>query len=99
VIQPDGRKADDRDSTPGGDDESARYVVGCIYCPETFDLMRAVWCGHAADLPSKICPRCGRCLCDHPMYRWSHLWHEAPARLRRHGFKMLFVLYTEWFDS
>jgi len=76
-----------------------RHPVDCIYCRGVFDLLRARWCGHSANHPSKICPDCGQCLCAHPMYGWPHLWREATPSLRRHGFDKLFVLYTKLFEA
>jgi hypothetical protein len=69
------------------------HTVGCIYCCGVFDLFLAPWCEHALPHPSKVCPKCGRCLCAHPMYLQADLWKEAPALFRRRGFRRLFVLY------
>ena len=98
MMQADSPSRTDRERSSGMDD-AEDFVVACIYCPEKFRLVHADWCAHEPDPPSKICPRCRRCLCNHPMYHWQHLWHEAPAPLQRHGFKLLFVLYTEWFEA
>jgi len=69
------------------------HAIGCIYCRSVFDLFLAPWCEHSLPHPSKVCPKCERCLCAHPMYGQLDLWKEAPAAFRRHGFLKLFVLY------
>ena len=55
--------------------------------------MTAGWCGCGRGHPSKICPGCERCLCDHPEYDRPALWREAPPALRVAGFEKLFVAH------
>jgi hypothetical protein len=43
--------------------------------------------------PSKICPACRRCLCDHPAYQEPNFWKDAPAAFRQRGFQRLFLYY------
>lgn len=74
--------------------EVTRHDVKCQYCSETFDLFGAVWCSHwPVSTQSKQCPSCARCLCDHPSYRESRMWMDAPLAFRKRGFPRLFVLY------
>src|SRR3989442_1612074 len=57
---------------------SIRHFINCVYCQQRFDLFAARWCGHLDPEPSKICPSCEHCLCDHPAYHEPHFWKEAP---------------------
>ena len=70
-----------------------RYLIRCPFCQGQFDLFAAAWCGHRDNQPSKICPRCACCLCDHPAYDQPALWKEAPPVFQRRGFRRLSVLY------
>lgn len=70
-----------------------RHVVRCPLCLVLFDLFEAAWCDHSALEPSKLCPACRRCLCEHPEYSQPELWKEAPLAFRRNGFRRLFVRY------
>ena len=73
--------------------KNVHHVVCCPLCGEDFDLAAAPWCGCDRGHPSKICPRCERCLCSHPDYARSALWRDAPAALRTVGFEKLFIYY------
>jgi hypothetical protein len=70
-----------------------RHLVRCIYCRAEFDLFGATWCGHRNHHPSKICPLCLMCLCQHPLYKDPRQWLEAPPAFLRHGFRQVFILY------
>lgn len=65
----------------------------CPQCNGAMDLLAAPWCGCGAGHPSKICPTCDLCACDHPDYGNPICWSEAPALLRRFGFARLFNVY------
>lgn len=65
----------------------------CPMCHESFDLFAAPWCEHFEHEPSKVCPSCGTCSCDHPAYGEPGFWREAPAAFRDKGFERLFLLY------
>ncbi|MEO8601757.1 MAG: hypothetical protein ABI629_04180 [bacterium] len=69
------------------------HSVPCPLCQREFDLFAAVWCPHAADEPSKTCPHCQRCACDHPAYGEPNFWKDAPAAFRQRGFQRLFLYY------
>lgn len=69
-----------------------RHLVVCPYCAAQFDLFAAAWC-RDPEVPSKICPRCERCLCQHPAYQEPHFWKEAPPGFQRQGFERLFLYY------
>lgn len=71
---------------------AAAHTVVCPYCATPFDLFDAAWCAHVNE-PSKVCPRCDRCLCQHPAYQEPHFWKEAPLAFQRHGFQRLFLYY------
>jgi predicted amidophosphoribosyltransferase len=71
----------------------SRHHVLCPLCGTDFDLLSAPWCGCHRGHPSKICPRCERCLCHHPDYDRESLWRDAPAALRSRGFDKLFIYY------
>jgi hypothetical protein len=68
------------------------HSVVCPYCATAFDLFAAPWCLHYQE-PSKLCPSCERCLCEHPAYGEPHFWKQAPTAFLRHGFKRLFLFY------
>jgi hypothetical protein len=70
------------------------HAVVCPLCGKDFELLSAPWCGCDRGHPSKICPRCERCLCQHPDYQRPSLWRDAPAALRARGFERLFVYYV-----
>lgn len=70
-----------------------RHLVRCIYCRAEFDLFGATWCSHRNHHPSKICPRCLMCLCQHPLYQDPRQWLDAPPAFQRQGFRQLFILY------
>lgn len=79
---------------PGGSLTARTHPVCCPYCRRTFDLFAAQWCTHlAGGQPSKRCPQCDRCLCEHPAYEEPHFWTEAPPAFRRRGFDRLFAFY------
>ncbi len=67
------------------------HVILCPLCTKWFDLFAAAWCTHAQ--PSKRCPHCNRCVCEHPAYEQPHFWKEAPAAFQREGFRRLFLYY------
>jgi predicted amidophosphoribosyltransferase len=69
------------------------HSIQCPYCAHRFDLFSARWCPHLRE-PSKICPNCARCLCEHPAYRNPHYWSDAPLGFRRRGFQRLFLFYV-----
>jgi hypothetical protein len=69
------------------------HIVRCPRCGTEFDLVVVPWCGCDRGHPSKICPHCERCLCDHPDYGRAALWRDAPAALRTVGFDKLFIYY------
>jgi hypothetical protein len=71
----------------------ASHPVRCPRCAAPFDLLAAPWCGCTRGHPSKICPSCERCLCDHPDYDRPALWRDPPAALRTRGFEKLFIHY------
>lgn len=71
----------------------SHHDVSCPYCRQRFDLFAAAWCRHGGE-PSKVCARCGRCLCEHPLYGEGRFWNEAPRGFQRHGFRRLFLLYV-----
>ena len=73
--------------------DAACHWIQCPYCRREFDLFAAPWCGDAEEEPSKICPHCGRCLCQHPAYAEPNFWKEAPRVFQRHGFQRLFLYY------
>ena len=69
------------------------HVVHCPYCQTEFELFAAVWCEHLDGEPSKLCPACRRCVCEHPAYAEPHFWKEAPTAFRAEGFRRLFLFY------
>ncbi len=77
---------------PGRGDAHEPHPVRCPYCAGSFDLFGAAWCRHQRE-PSKVCPLCGRCLCEHPSYQEPRFWKDAPLGFRRRGFQRLFLLY------
>jgi hypothetical protein len=70
------------------------HRVRCPYCDNQFELFTAAWCAHPSDRPSKICPHCRRCLCEHPAYDEPRFWKEAPRGFQRQGFRQLFLYYV-----
>ena len=68
------------------------HTVICPWCTQQFDLFAAPWCKHIKE-PSKRCPHCERCMCEHSAYREPHFWKRAPLAFQRHGFERLFLLY------
>jgi len=73
--------------------ETVRHPVCCRYCQSRFDLFAAAWCTHRGGQPSKTCPACMRCLCDHPAYGEPHFWRSAPPGFQQRGFQQLFLFY------
>lgn len=71
---------------------TSHHPVVCAYCATTFDLFAASWCLDAEE-PSKLCPHCQRCMCQHPAYREPHFWKQAPLGFQRQGFERLFLYY------
>ena len=69
------------------------HVIRCPLCSFGFDLFAAAWCDHVEGESSKVCPHCGRCLCQLPDYREPKLWKQAPLAFRKQGFRRLFVRY------
>ena len=69
------------------------HHVPCPLCQREFDLFAAVWCPHLDNEPSKVCPNCERCLCDHPAYGEPNFWKDAPPAFRQRGFQRLFLYY------
>jgi hypothetical protein len=72
---------------------AAHHGVPCPCCGIEFDLFAAPWCTHWEGVPSKVCPECERCACEHPAYSEPHFWKEAPRIFQAHGFDRLFLLY------
>jgi hypothetical protein len=72
---------------------SATHYVPCPLCQREFDLFAAVWCAHVGDEPSKVCPSCARCVCEHPAYAEPNFWKDAPTAFRQRGFQRLFLYY------
>lgn len=75
------------------DSVRAQHVVLCVYCENQFDLFAAAWCEHQELEPSKICPFCAQCVCQHPAYAEPHFWKQAPIAFERQGFRRLFLFY------
>jgi len=73
---------------------SVQHPVRCTYCSHWFDLFRADWCKHFADQPSKVCPWCRACVCQHPLYDNPLYWALAPPVFQKLGFRRLFILYV-----
>jgi hypothetical protein len=71
----------------------AFHAVRCLYCRTEFNLFAAHWCPHLDSQPSKLCPSCNRCLCDHPAYDEPLFWKDPPALFRSEGFQRLFLFY------
>jgi hypothetical protein len=69
------------------------HLVCCPYCQRRFNLFAASWCSHEPGQPSKICPACARCLCQHPAYLEPHFWKAAPQAFQQRGFDRLFLFY------
>jgi hypothetical protein len=69
------------------------HEVCCPYCGNVFDLFAAKWCEHFDREPSKVCPHCQSCLCNHPAYGEPLFWKEAPKAFRAKGFSKLFLFY------
>ncbi len=57
------------------------HIVICPYCALQFSVFASAWCAHAQE-PSKICPRCGRCMCQHDVCQaqtfWKHVFLRYP---------------------
>jgi hypothetical protein len=70
-----------------------QHEIRCSYCAALFDLFSAKWCEHLEREPSKVCPHCRRCLCDHPAYGEPLFWKDAPLAFQAVGFRKLFLLY------
>ncbi len=68
-----------------------RHVILCPVCTQRFDLFTATWCTHPE--PSKVCPHCDHCVCEHPAYQEPLFWKEAPLGFKREGFQRLFLYY------
>ncbi len=71
----------------------ASHCVPCPLCQQEFDLFAATWCAHPQGEPSKICPSCRECLCEHPAYLEPNFWKDAPLAFRQQGFQRLFLFY------
>lgn len=69
------------------------HRVPCPLCQHEFDLFAATWCSHLESEPSKICPNCQQCLCEHPAYVEPNFWKDAPLAFRQQGFQRLFLFY------
>jgi hypothetical protein len=69
------------------------HRVPCPLCRHEFDLFAAPWCSHLQAEPSKVCPHCRRCLCEHPAYLEPNFWKDAPLAFRQQGFQRLFLFY------
>ncbi len=69
------------------------HLVCCPYCQRRFNLFAASWCPHQEGEPSKVCPYCDSCLCEHPAYSEPHFWTEAPPAFQKRGFGRLFLFY------
>lgn len=69
------------------------HLLPCPMCHQTFDLFAATWCAHFDRDPSKVCPHCQSCSCEHPAYGEPGFWREAPEAFRDNGFERLFLLY------
>lgn len=69
------------------------HTVRCPICLGEYDLFSAPWCEHWEDEPSKVCLRCGSCLCGHPGYSEPLFWKDAPVAFQKQGFRRLFLLY------
>ena len=69
------------------------HRVPCPLCRTEFDLFAATWCSHLDGEPSKICPSCQQCLCEHPAYLEPNFWKDAPLAFRQQGFQRLFLFY------
>ena len=80
-------------SHPTRKESAAVHLVCCPYCQERFDLFAATWCAHNDTQPSKICPCCDRCMCEHPAYLEPHFWKPAPSAFQQRGFDRLFLFY------
>lgn len=70
------------------------HLVRCPYCGNQFELFSATWCAHRSDKPSKLCPHCRRCMCEHPAYAEPRFWKEAPLGFQKQGFRQLFLYYV-----
>lgn len=71
-----------------------QYLARCPNCTNELDLLSAPWCGCLDSHPSKLCPTCDLCACDHPDYGNPICWEAAPPILKRFGFARLFSIYT-----
>jgi hypothetical protein len=71
----------------------AEHFIRCPYCGDGFNLFAAVWCAHQDGEGSKLCPSCGRCVCEHPAYAEPHFWKDAPDIFQQYGFRRLFLFY------
>jgi len=82
------------ESAPADDVICIHRLMPCPNCWRQFDLFAAQWCAHRDYEPSKICPHCQRCLCEHPAYREPRFWRPAPSVFQKRGFRRLFLLYV-----
>ena len=69
------------------------HPVHCPICHEPFDLFASAWCGHATPEATKLCPSCGKCVCEEPGYSNPTFWTDAPGAFQKIGFSRLFLLY------
>ena len=69
------------------------FAAYCPQCAAAMDLLAAPWCGCDGPQPSKLCPTCEQCACDHPDYTSAICWSEAPPLLRHFGFSRFFTVY------
>ena len=72
---------------------SRSHHITCSHCHAEFDLFAATWCAHTVEEPSKLCPHCQRCMCEHPAYEEPNFWKDAPPAFQERGFRRLFLYY------
>lgn len=66
-----------------------QHIVECWKCRKDFDLLAAKWCKHKE--PTKICPHCGECVCEHPEIKNPKRWRKAPRWMKeKYGIYELF---------
>ncbi len=73
--------------------QGSKHRIPCPGCHREFDLFSAPWCGHMHSEPSKLCPHCEACSCEHPAYGEPGFWKEPSPTFRANGFERLFILY------